>query len=184
MPFTFNWFEKIFSIVFKNPEFRTYCILILVGVLFTTWGLTLVSETGDAGQAFRSAAFTVVSINTTTGFVTDDFNLWPEYFKAFPCCYHDDRRLFWLHKRIIQSHSYHHPAKNHYTGAEKPGVSSRYFPCQSREIKLSTRMTYTNVAALTFMFMGFTALGGILLSAMGVDFTTALSATVASSISI
>ena len=38
----------------------------------------------------------------------------------------------------------------------------------------------SNVAALTFMFIGFTALGGIMLSAMGVDFTTALSATVAS----
>jgi trk system potassium uptake protein TrkH len=38
----------------------------------------------------------------------------------------------------------------------------------------------SNVAALTFLFMGFTALGGILLSAMGVDTTTALSATVSS----
>ena len=38
----------------------------------------------------------------------------------------------------------------------------------------------SNVAALTFLFMGFSALGGVLLSAMGVDLTTALSATVAS----
>ena len=38
----------------------------------------------------------------------------------------------------------------------------------------------SNVAALTFLFIGFSALGGVLLSAMGVDLTTALSATVAS----
>ena len=38
----------------------------------------------------------------------------------------------------------------------------------------------SNVAALTFLFIGFSALGGILLSAMGVDLTTAMTATVAS----
>ena len=38
----------------------------------------------------------------------------------------------------------------------------------------------SNVAALTFLFIGFTALGGVILSSMGVDLTTALSATVAS----
>ena len=66
-----------FAGVLKNPEFRSYCSMLIIGILLVTWGLTRVSPDGDAGEAFRSAAFTVVSIQTTTGFVTEDFNLWP-----------------------------------------------------------------------------------------------------------
>ena len=175
----FQLVRRNFFVVFKNPEFRTYCILIVVGVLFTTWGLTRVSETGDAGQAFRSAAFTVVSINTTTGFVTDDFNLWPEYLKLFlvaimmigGCSGSTSGsfkviRIIILLKIIIRE------------------LKSLVYPRAIFHVKVGDKTVdaddLSNVAALTFMFMGFTALGGILLSAMGVDFTTALSATVAS----
>ena len=138
----FQLVRRNFSVVFKNPEFRTYCILILVGILFVTWGLTRVSETGDAGQAFRSAAFTVVSINTTTGFVTDDFNLWPEYLKLFLVRNHDGGGMLRLHQRIVQSHSYYHPAKNHYAGAEKPGVILAPFSMSKWETKPLTRMIF------------------------------------------
>ena len=70
-----------FAGALKNPEFRSYCSILIIGILLATWGLTRVSPDGHAGEAFRNAAFTVVSIQTTTGFVTDDFNLWPEYLK-------------------------------------------------------------------------------------------------------
>ena len=61
---------------FKNPEFRFYFFFVLVCGLFLTfsvWG----SVYNDFAQALRSAYFQAVSIVTTTGFVTADFDLWP-----------------------------------------------------------------------------------------------------------
>lgn len=62
--------------VFKNEEFRFYSILLFVSASFITF--ILVKNT-DAGfeESFRSAIFQVVSIATTTGFVSDNYLLWP-----------------------------------------------------------------------------------------------------------
>jgi len=60
----------------KNPEFRFYLIFILVCGLFLTF-----SVWGNVYEGFlvslRAAFFQAVSIVTTTGFVTADFDLWP-----------------------------------------------------------------------------------------------------------
>jgi trk system potassium uptake protein len=175
----FQLIRRNFGIVFKNPEFQVYCTLLLVGILLATWGLTRFSETGDASQAFRSAAFTIVSINTTTGFVTDDFNLWPEYLKLFVIaimmvggCSGSTSGSFKVIRFIILLKIIMRELKK------------LIYPRAIFHVKVGDKTIdaddLSNVAALTFLFIGFTALGGVLLSAMGVDTTTALSATVAS----
>jgi trk system potassium uptake protein len=174
----FQLFQRNFSAIFKNPEFQAYCTMLLVGILFVTWGLTQ-SSNGDASQAFRSAAFTVVSINTTTGFVTDDFNLWPEYLKLFMViimmvggCSGSTSGSFKVIRFIILLKIIMRELKK------------LIYPRAIFHVKVGDKTIdaddLSNVAALTFMFMGLSALGGVLLSAMGVDLTTALSATVAS----
>ncbi len=175
----FQLVRRNFATIFKNPEFQAYCALILVGILFATWGLTRVSQNGDVGQAFRSAAFTVVSINTTTGFVTDDFNIWPEYLKLFLVaimmvggCSGSTSGSFKVIRVIILLKIILRELKN------------LVYPRAIFHVKVGDKTIasddLSNVAALTFLFMGFTALGGVLLSFMGVDLTTALSAIVAS----
>ncbi|MBM3147380.1 MAG: TrkH family potassium uptake protein [Actinobacteria bacterium] len=60
----------------KDPELRFYVALLFV---FTA-GLTILLQTsmGDsAGTAVRESAFQVVSIMTTTGYTTADYELWP-----------------------------------------------------------------------------------------------------------
>jgi trk system potassium uptake protein TrkH len=63
--------------VLSDRELLTY-LGILVGAVFFVWGvLVLEGDYGDSwAQAFRDAAFSVVSITTTTGYVTADFDLW------------------------------------------------------------------------------------------------------------
>ncbi|MEE9520135.1 MAG: TrkH family potassium uptake protein [Dehalococcoidales bacterium] len=67
--------------LFGNPEFRLYIgiltassILIAVN-LMRSMGLSI-------GEAFRYSGFQAVSIMTTTGFSTADFNLWPTFAKS------------------------------------------------------------------------------------------------------
>ena len=61
--------------IFRNTEFRVYVLIITSSVLIIT--LTLLKVYGDFGKSLRYAGFQAVSIVTTTGFVTADFDMWP-----------------------------------------------------------------------------------------------------------
>ena len=68
--------------VFKNDEFKTYLSIIAVVTVILTFGLIIIVNTG-VEKAFRDSLFTVVSILTTTGFVTADYILWPVFLWVF-----------------------------------------------------------------------------------------------------
>ncbi len=71
---------KKIKAVFKNEELRAYLGVILGATVLITLNILSVYETPL--KAFRYAVFQVVAIITTTGFVTADFNLWPEFSKC------------------------------------------------------------------------------------------------------
>ncbi|NYV28201.1 TrkH family potassium uptake protein [Streptobacillus felis] len=68
-----------FTYVFKNEELRYYIGIIIFAVATITFNIKNSFDTIE--QAFRAALFQVSAIITTTGFVTQDFNLWPSYSK-------------------------------------------------------------------------------------------------------
>ena len=67
--------------LFGNPEFRLYIALLAGASVFIALNLTR-SMGLSIGDAFRYGGFQTVSIMTTTGFSTTDFNLWPAFAKA------------------------------------------------------------------------------------------------------
>ena len=66
---------KQFKRVFKSEELWTYLIVIGVAILLITFNIYPMVE--SVGTALRQAGFQVISIITTTGFVTADFGQWP-----------------------------------------------------------------------------------------------------------
>jgi trk system potassium uptake protein TrkH len=67
----------------RDPEFRLYALIILVSTaILATWGglnqdpLTTAQIGQDTFEKIRIASFQVVSIMTTTGFATADFDKW------------------------------------------------------------------------------------------------------------
>jgi trk system potassium uptake protein TrkH len=60
----------------RNAEFRQYFFFLAGGILLITF-LNRLGTYATVGESFRKSAFHVLSITTTTGYVTDDFNLWP-----------------------------------------------------------------------------------------------------------
>jgi len=64
-----------------NPEFRLYIAILVGATLLITLNLARGMDL-PFGEAFRLSSFQVVSIMTTTGFVTTDFNLWPAFAQA------------------------------------------------------------------------------------------------------
>lgn len=66
--------------VFKNEEVRAYLGVIIGATVLIT--MNIVQTYGSILKAFRYAIFQVSSVITTTGFVTANFDLWPEFSKA------------------------------------------------------------------------------------------------------
>jgi trk system potassium uptake protein len=71
-----RWLKGRFSWMTREPEFRFYIVLIALVTVLTAGTLILV-QGQDVGYAFEHSLFTTVSLITTTGFGTADFNLWP-----------------------------------------------------------------------------------------------------------
>ena len=65
-----------FTPLWQNGEWRVYLGLIL-GVSLLVHGIRWFNTDGSNLPVFRDSAFTVVSILTTTGFTTEDYTLWP-----------------------------------------------------------------------------------------------------------
>jgi trk system potassium uptake protein TrkH len=64
----------------RDEEFRTYLGIVLVATLLLVW--LLGPDAGDLTDRVRIAAFQVVSIITTTGFASVDFQLWSDQAKV------------------------------------------------------------------------------------------------------
>jgi trk system potassium uptake protein TrkH len=61
--------------VLRDAELRFYAMILLFGSALVAWSLW---EPGlDAEETLRAATFQVVSIATTTGYATADFEVWP-----------------------------------------------------------------------------------------------------------
>lgn len=66
--------------IFKNEELRAYLAIVVTSTVAIT--LNTLKLFDNVGSCIRAAFFQVASIMSTTGFVTVDFNLWPEFSRA------------------------------------------------------------------------------------------------------
>lgn len=66
---------------FKSEELRCYLFMIGVSIIFITLNILSINN-GRIGESIRQSSFQVVSIITTTGYATVDFNLWPTLSKV------------------------------------------------------------------------------------------------------
>ena len=67
--------------LFSNSEFRLYITLLIGACLLVV--LNLINSAGlSISEAFRYSSFQVVSVMTTTGFVTANFDVWPAFARS------------------------------------------------------------------------------------------------------
>jgi trk system potassium uptake protein len=71
------WKHNRLSGYFRDPEFRTYCLLMVASIALYTIVLWLNRWFDDPGHALRLSLFHAVSMQTTAGFFTDDMSHWP-----------------------------------------------------------------------------------------------------------
>jgi trk system potassium uptake protein TrkH len=71
-------FTGRFSKIIKNSEFKFYSLLVAVFVVIISFNLWK-THYPDYLDALRHSAFQVISLMTTTGFNSVDFNIWTEF---------------------------------------------------------------------------------------------------------
>lgn len=74
--------HKKFETVRKNEEFRFYTVLMIIFTLIIAAKLIL-DNYADVETSFRDSLFQIVSLITTTGFITADYESWGSFYKVF-----------------------------------------------------------------------------------------------------
>ena len=163
--------------IFKNQEFRTF----LLYTLFVGIGIGLVLLFAghlSFGNAFRQSFFSVISAFTTTGFFVGDDTAWPSFLwvilfllmfiggcsgstsggvKIF-------RHLIFVKNSVLELKRIIHP--------------NAVLPVKVNDKSISTSGVYKNVSFIFIYFLVF-LIGAVVLLFTGVDFNTAIGASVA-----
>ena len=66
--------------IFKSEEFKIYLIILFIAII--TIAINLIQQVGTFWNGLRYSFFQVSSISSTTGFLTSEINVWPEYSKS------------------------------------------------------------------------------------------------------
>ena len=71
------WRHRHLMHYFRDPEFKAFVWLLVVSTLLYTGVLWSSHMIADPGKALRVSLFQAVSMQTSSGFVTDNFSHWP-----------------------------------------------------------------------------------------------------------
>jgi trk system potassium uptake protein len=71
-----------FAPLVRDPEYRLFLAILLIATGLLFWSLLKNGHYEHASDSIRHAAFTAVSITTTTGFGTADFDQWSDFSRA------------------------------------------------------------------------------------------------------
>ena len=63
----------------EAAEIRLYFLILVASIAAVTASLVLADDVSGVWNSLRASAFTVTSLITTTGFTTDDYDLWGDY---------------------------------------------------------------------------------------------------------
>lgn len=163
---------------FTDSELRCYLIILGSAVLLIALNLWFSGSYNSLGQSFRFSVFQSVSIMTTTGFASTDFDLWPSFSKMVlfilmfigGCSSSTSGGMkvvrFLLLLRLM-----------------KRGISIRLHPRAVIPVKIGDKAipadTVSAAANFVFLYFGIFFIGTILLSLESLDLITTASAVAA-----
>src|SRR5256712_9025810 len=171
-------FRKLSFAPYRNdPEAGIYVALLAVSVLGVAYFLLANPVYPSFWTALRHSAFNVVSIATTAGFASTDFNQWPIFapvWMLFLCCFATCSGSTGGGIKMIRAELMVRQALRELMSIIHPRA---YLP-----VKLSGQRVENNIifAVLAFMLIwgGSVAAMTMLLAASGLDIITALSAVI------
>ncbi len=173
----YRFFHEGYKVYLKNEEFRFYLLVMTVATILVTSNL-IVSAYYGVGESLRYAIFQVVSIMTTTGYSTTDFEKWP-----------------FFSQMVLLVVMFFGGSTGSTTGSIKcirlliliklayREIYRLVHPHAVTPIKLGGKVLspdiINGVMGYTFLFMGIFALSTVSLTLVGIDLITAISSSIA-----
>jgi trk system potassium uptake protein TrkH len=159
----------------RNQEFKTYVGIVITATLLLT--VTLLG-TYSPGQALRHGSFQVVTIVTTTGYSTADFNTWPDISRTIllllmfvgACTGSTAGSVKILRWQLIAKHAYREVNKFLHPKAVLP---------IRHDGEIVPENVINQVFAFTGLYMGLFVLGTLCMLGMGLDLLSAASSVAA-----
>ena len=169
----------------QDTEFRFYCFMLLLCTGLVVWN-TMTARIGEAeavayesfGTSLRHSAFQVVSIMTTTGYGTADFEKWPELSKFIlvvlmffgGCAGSTGGGMKQVRLLLL--------IKQGYTETKRLILPHAVLP-----VKLGTQVVppevMKNILSFFFIFIGILAVVTSMMAALGMDLISAAASTIA-----
>lgn len=170
-------FKGKFKKIFFNEEFRAYLgTVLMVGIVVA---IAIYYFTGtNPERAFRDALFQVVSIVTTTGFITADYTVWSPFTTIvfFLLLFSGAsagstsggikivRHVILFKNSILELKRQIHP--------------SAVIPVRYNDKAVSEAVTY-NIVAFILIYLTIFSFGSLIMASLGLDFMTAIGAVAA-----
>ncbi len=162
---------------FKDSEFRFYLVLIFLAVIGTTAYLDFHNDQ-PLGLSIRNSAFSVISILSTTGFTTADYESWAPFFSEIFL-------VFLLFGACAGSTSggvkmvrYQILLKNSVLELKRLLHPSAVLPVRQNDRAVSSE-NISKVAAFVLLYIVFFLLGSIVLAITGLELSSAMGAVAA-----
>lgn len=172
--FTLNYlgFKGKFARIWKNEEFRTYFYAVLLFSFFATISVYL-STDQPLEKSLRDAMFQVVSIVTTTGFVTADYTSWASFltilffilFFTGGCTGSTAGGIKIMRHLIL--------IKNSLLEVKRQIHPSAVIPVRFNKKAVSQNISY-HVSAFVLVYLIIFFLGSLVMALLGLDFMSAL----------
>jgi trk system potassium uptake protein TrkH len=159
--------------LFNNSEFKLYIAILAIATLVIN--IDLIINLGlPFGEAIRESSFQSVSLVTTTGFATVDFNTWPTFSRAVVLILmvvgasagSTGGALKIIRFLILSKYAYQ-------------TILKRINPSRIIQFRIGGNIIPDDVigkaVGFTILYFGIILIGFLILSAVGLDFDTALS---------
>lgn len=166
-----------FSKIIKNEEFIFYFFIVLASILIVA-GVLAFSNDNSYEKAFRDSAFQVVSIVTTTGFVTADYSLWGPFLVLFIFILMFTGGSAGSTGGGIKMVRLLLLAKNSRQELRRLIHPNAVIPVRLNHKAVPQQVIYNVLAFLVFYFL-ITGISGMIIAAMGYDLPTSFSAVAA-----
>ena len=160
------------SFYFKDSEFRFYFTFILITVGLTTLYLFLINDQ-TLESAFRHSAFSIMTILSSTGFVTVDYEKWAPFFTHFflflllfgACAGSTSGGVKMVRYQLL--------LKNSLLELKRLIHPSAVLPVRHNGRTISPDII-TKVAAFVLMYLAIFGLSSLIMSILGLEITSAM----------
>jgi trk system potassium uptake protein TrkH len=161
-----------------NPEFRAYLLILLGAVVLVNWDL--VANMGlSVGEALRTGTFNTLSIGTTTGYSTSDFDAWPNLARSVLLVLMVIGASAGSTGGALKVVRFLVLAKYVYRRLLHTFNPHAVVPLRVGGSVISGRVT-SRIISMALLYLGILVTGFLIMSALGLDLPTALSSVTAS----